>query len=183
MLKNFPLGFVHIALLVRIGNNSWSAFHEETISEESVSEQPPHWPLLSPRYLKVDSTWKLSFLMLTSLKDAKGAGAMLLEHLWDAKFLLSLRWSVFPEHLLWTYRSYKVHEMEFAPTLKEHTTQGYFGLITEILSCSAFEIRILVLSTFTNKPCDSSEIFQAASGFKIKNIFNIYKNIKQWSKQ
>ena len=70
MLKTFPLCFAQIARLVRMGNNSRNAFHEETIRIETVSEQPPHWPIISPRYLKVDSTWKLSFPMLTYLKYA-----------------------------------------------------------------------------------------------------------------
>ena len=70
MLKTFPLSFARIARLVRIDNNPRNAFHEETIRVETVSEQPPHWPIKSPRYLKVDSTWKLSFPMLTSLKHA-----------------------------------------------------------------------------------------------------------------
>ena len=34
MLKPFPLSFVWVAQLERIGNNSWNAFHEETIHVE-----------------------------------------------------------------------------------------------------------------------------------------------------
>ena len=55
--------------------------------------------------------------------------------------------------------------MELAPTPKVHAPQVYFEFITEILLCSSLETRILVLSTFTRKPCDSSEVFQAPSLF------------------
>ena len=102
--------------------------------------------------------------MLTSLKDAIIAVTILSEHLRHTKFLLSVRQSVIPEHLL-LHRSYEVHQMELAPTPKVHTPQGHFGLLTEILLCSSFETRILVLSTFTRKPCDSKEVFQAARLF------------------
>ena len=68
MLITFTLSFVQIARLVRIGNNSRNAFHQQIIYVETASEQQPHWPNVSTRYLKVDSTWKRSFLMLTSLK-------------------------------------------------------------------------------------------------------------------
>ena len=54
--KTFPLHFVWIAGLLKMVTNSWNAFHEETIHVETVSEQPLHWPIISPRYLKVDST-------------------------------------------------------------------------------------------------------------------------------
>ena len=73
MLITFPLSFVRIARLVRIGNNSWNALHQETIYIETASEQQPHWPNVSTRYLKVDSTWKRSFLMLTSLKSCNSS--------------------------------------------------------------------------------------------------------------
>ena len=59
VLKTSPLSFVRIARPLRIGNSSRNAFHEETIPVETASEQPPHWPVVSPRYLKVDLTWKL----------------------------------------------------------------------------------------------------------------------------
>ena len=55
--------------------------------------------------------------------------------------------------------------MELAPTSKVHTPQGYFRFLAEILVCSALETRILVLSRFIDKPCDSSEVFKTASLF------------------
>ena len=58
-----------------------------------------------------------------------------------------------------------MHKMKLATTPKVHVPQGYFGFLTEILVCSALETRILVLSTFTDKPGDSSEVFQTASLF------------------
>ena len=150
MLKTFTLSFVRIARLVRISNNSRNAFHEETIRVETASEQPPHWPILSPRYLKkVDSTWKLPFPMLTSLKFVIAAGTISSEYLRHLQFLVSVRWPVIPEYLLWTHRSHKVLKMELAPTPKVHTPQVYFGFFAAILVCSALETRILVLLTFT----------------------------------
>ena len=74
------------------------------------------------------------------------------------KFLLSVRWSVIPELLL-----HEVHKMEFAPTQKVHTPQGYSGFLAEILVCSALETRILVWSTFRSRWCDLREVFQASS--------------------
>ena len=56
MLKTFPLSFIRIAQLVKIDNNTQNAFQEEEISLETTSEQLPHWPIVSPKYLKVDST-------------------------------------------------------------------------------------------------------------------------------
>ena len=91
MLKTFPLSFVRITWLVRIGSNSQNAFHNETIRAETASEQAPHWPIISPRYLKVDSTWKLSFPMLTFLMDVIATGTISPEHLRHTKFLLSVR--------------------------------------------------------------------------------------------
>ena len=90
---------------------------------------------------------------------------ILLEHLRHTKFLLSVRWSVIPEHLLSTHRFHKVHKMELATTPRVHTPQGHSGFLAEILICSAVETRIVVLSTLTRKPCDSSEVFQSASLF------------------
>ena len=58
--------FAWIAWLVRIDNNSPNALHEEKIYVKIASEQPPHWPIVWPKYLKVDSTWK-KFPMLTFL--------------------------------------------------------------------------------------------------------------------
>ena len=36
MLKMFPLSLVQIAWLGRIGNNSWNAFHEETVRRDCI---------------------------------------------------------------------------------------------------------------------------------------------------
>ena len=81
MLKMFLLSLVQIAWLERIGNNSWNAFHEERMCIETALEQPRHWLIVSPRYLKGNSTWKLSLSMLTSFKDAITAGTISPEHL------------------------------------------------------------------------------------------------------
>ena len=59
-----------------------------------------------------------------------------------AKFLLSVRRSVFPEQLLWTHRSHDMDKLELAPTPQVYAPKGYFGLLTEILLCSALEIWI-----------------------------------------
>ena len=56
MLQAFPRSFVRIAWLVRIGNNSQNAFHDEVIRIETASEQPTHWSIASPTFLKLDST-------------------------------------------------------------------------------------------------------------------------------
>ena len=132
MLQAFPRSFVRIAWLVRIGNNSQNAFHDEVMRIETASEQPTHWPIASPKFLKLDSTWNLSFLMLTSLRDSIATGTISPEHLQHTNFLLSVRHSVLPENLLWTHRSHEVHKVELAPTPKVHTPQGYFGLLTEM---------------------------------------------------
>ena len=84
MLKTFPPSFVWIAWLVRIGNKSGNASHKETICVETAL-------IVSPKYLKIDSTRKLSFPMLTSLKDAVGEDTISPEHLRYTKFLLSER--------------------------------------------------------------------------------------------
>ena len=81
ILKTFPLSFVWITLLLSIGSYSLNTFHKEKIHVETASKQPPHWPIESPRYLKVDSTWKLSFPMLASFVDAITAGTISPEHL------------------------------------------------------------------------------------------------------
>ena len=98
MLKEFPLNFVQIARLVRIGNNFRNASNKEKIRVETALGQPPHWVTVSPKYKKVDSTLKLSFPMLTSLKDDMAADSISPEQLRQTKFLLSVRWSVIPEH-------------------------------------------------------------------------------------
>ena len=130
-MLTFPLSFVRIAWFVTIRNNSWNASHEETIRVETASEQLPHWPVVSPRYLMVDSTWKLSFPMLTSLKDAIAAGTISPKHLRHTKFLLLVRWSFIPEHFLWTHRLHEVYKMELAPTQKLHVPQGYNDIKSE----------------------------------------------------
>ena len=86
---------------------------------------------------------------------------ILLEQLRHTKFLLLVRWSVIPEHFLWTHRSHEVPKMELTPTPKVHTPQGYFGFLAENLVCFAVGTRILVLLIITSKPHDSSEVFQA----------------------
>ena len=186
MLKTFTLSFVRIARLVRISNNSRNAFHEETIRVETASEQPPHWPILSPRYLKkVDSTWKLPFPMLTSLKFVIAAGTISSEYLRHLQFLVSVRWPVIPEYLLWTHRSHKVLKMELAPTPKVHTPQVYFGFFAAILVCWHWRREFWFCwhlhrgTIFLHvKPCDSSEVFQAASLFlrSLRESLNITRS-------
>ena len=131
MLQAFPRSFVRIAWLVRIGNNSQNAFHDEVIRIETASEQPTHWSIASPTFLKLDSTWNLSFLLLTSLRDAIAAGTISPEHLQHTKILLSVRHSVLPENLLWTHRSHEVHKVELAPTkspLNHHNHHNFHNL-------------------------------------------------------
>ena len=79
--------------------------------------------------------------------------------------MLSVMWSVIPEHLLWTNRSHEVHKMGLAPTPMVHTPQGYFWISSWNLLCSALETRIFVLLVLTRKSIDSSEIFQDPSLF------------------
>ena len=115
--------------LVGIGNNSLNAFHREKIHVETTSEQSPPWPIVSPRYLKVDSTWKLSFPILTSLKDAIAGDTVLPEHLRHTRFLLLVRWSVFPEDLLWTHRSQEVHKWTQHQHLRYIHNKGVFDYL------------------------------------------------------
>ena len=99
MLQTFLLGFVWTAWLVRIGKNSWNALYHDTVHVDTAQEQLPDWPIVYPRYLTVNLTGKLSFLMLISLTHAIVAGTISPEYLWHTTFLvskvISFSWTLF----------------------------------------------------------------------------------------
>ena len=52
------------------------------------------------------------------------AGTISPKYLQKTSFLLSVRWSVIPEYLLWNLRSHEVQKMELAPSTKATYTTG-----------------------------------------------------------
>lgn len=74
LMKLFLFQFLKLSAKV-------SAFHNAAICVETAPEQPPHWPIVSPKYLKVDLTRNLSFAMLTFHRDVIVAGMISPEYL------------------------------------------------------------------------------------------------------